>query len=517
MRKLGLTVAALALAACSTSNVTGPSPVPPPTSQPQSPCGPVSAHVVYLDPADLTPGGMAVETAKLRFAQHDFVALCGDEYAQFASDLGVSDFGTIVATRENIVKILRVKAHSARPLPSPSPPSVPRPSPPAPEPKTAEQPTMVALYLSPTGIVNSFVGYVHEPIEREDDFVQWMSEVPNDDAPPSRASSWHQTFTQSVAREWQGNTTLITRTYWRLFDFNTKYDWYMETQRVSGKPNWRDCVFAITGYVPGIAGWMNRARYVNMRPNGAAPGVVLYEHAPPTTLSSIRAEFSIGASLAVDASGPSGSVDGTFSESWTQPDVTVQDTSVSPVSEQTVNFTEPDLTKLASFFGGCPPETTKNTFFTPHAAMYRVPEGTGFNVISNSNAQFWLWDPIEGLYLFFKIRNDYATLGEEPVYAFAPPVFGASSYNVHITAAQPKATVRIAAKYGDSNMAWVFTNKPSWVILSHGHGRGTTDVTIEAQAGTKPGSIANLNLDTDPRGGANNVETGPLVVRVEFK
>jgi hypothetical protein len=510
----GLTAASLFLAACSSGSVT--TPPAQPSSPPQEDCGPGTSGVVFLRPEDLaSPGGMAVQNAKLHFEDHGFVALCGNEYALFASDLGVNDFGSAGATREVSAQTLRVKAKSDGPLPSPSPAQ--RPSPPALEPLTAERPTLVGLNLSPTGIVNSFVSYLHDPNEEREDFDQWISEVPALDAAPARASSWHQIFTQTVPREANGNTSLITRTYWRLFDFNVKYDWYMETQRVSGKPNWRDCVFAITGYAPGIVGWMNRTRYVQMRPTGAAPGVVLYEHAPPTTVSTHRAEFTIGASLAVDASGPNGSVDGTFSESWTQPDVTVQDTSVSPTSEQTVTFTEPDLLKLASFLGGCPPETTKNTFFTPHAAMYQVPEGTGFDVVSNSNAKFWLWDPIEGLYLFFKIRNYETTLGEDPVFKFTPPVFGASSYHVRITAANPKATVHISAKYGDSNMGWVISNKPSWIVLSQAHGRGDKDVTIEAQAGTPPGSIANLNLDTDPRGGANNVETGPLIVRVELK
>jgi hypothetical protein len=369
----------------------------------------------------------------------------------------------------------------------------------------------VAYHLSKAGVIESYDSFVEDSSDEHVSLDKWIATVMSAHEEPS-IGSWHQVFTNTQA--WGGKpwgTMQLIYNYWRLNNFNTKLDWYMETEKALGTPDWRDCIFDVFFKQDGYIAVFNGTRRIVMRPEGN--DIVLYEHAPRTTESTRSASFSIGASLGKAAGG----VNAEYSQGWSQMDVTIRDNTKAPTSEQSVLFTAPDLFGSSASPRGCPPETSKTTFFTPHASIFQIPQGGSFKVSSYSNFHFTQWNPVIGRLLDYKWGTGTGEFSLSSSYTFLPSVFDISAKSaIKLSRKHPKATIHIAARSGDSNLGWQITNNPYWVVLSQAHGLGNTDLTIEAQASTPSGSIANLNFDTDPKGGANNVETGPLVLRVEY-
>jgi hypothetical protein len=62
--------------------------------------------------------------------------------------------------------------------------------------------------------------------------------------------------------------------------------------------------------------------------------------------------------------------------------------------------------------------------------------------------------------------------------------------------------------------AWQITNVPSWLNVSQLTGVGTTLITLTPQPNTPVGSVATLNVDTNPPGGTPELEKGPLVMTI---
>lgn len=63
-------------------------------------------------------------------------------------------------------------------------------------------------------------------------------------------------------------------------------------------------------------------------------------------------------------------------------------------------------------------------------------------------------------------------------------------------------------------LPWVISNAPAWLTPSQINGRGSTKLNLSVQPGTPDGSIASLNIDTNPAFAAPPVETNPLIVTV---
>ena len=510
-RTLLLLAAILSLAGCSS---TVPSVQPASGASGSNACGTATANVVYLQPADVADSnGAAARQAAAAYLTHHVIVLCGGELAQLARALHLDDGGT-VDTEESVTKAGRVVPITRRGKPGPPFTATPPPLS-TPEPQTVVPPAAVGYFLSTAGVVKSFNGFFGDPRSEKYALDVWFNDVMSLHDSPS-IGSWHQVFTNTESyKDDRGNIAQITFNYWRLNNFNTKLDWYMETQRVLGTPKWSDCQFDFFFKDNGFIGYFNSNRSVIMRPKDN-PGAILYEHAPKTTESTKTASFSIGASLNGGASGPGGSVSAEYSQSWSQPDVTIRDHTHLPTSEQEVAFSSPDLGALVSPHG-CPPQTARTTFDTPHASIFQVGQGQSVTIASGTHETFKMWNPVIGEVIRFRVRVTDAIVSFLPTYAFRPSVFDLSARQVKLGRKHPKATIHIVAQSGDSNLAWHITNQPDWVVLSQANGLGDKDVTIEAQAQTPVGSIANLNLDTDPKGGANNVETGPLILRVEVE
>lgn len=508
MRRILLLAAILSFAGCSNTVLSVQ-----PTSG-NNACGTPAAKVVYLKPADVAdPNGPAARLAKAAYLKHNAIVLCGGELAQLARALQLNDAGTVdteasVTERDAVVPVRRRG--------KPGPPFTASPPPIAtPEPQTAVPLAAVGFFLNTAGVVESFNGFIEDPSGERYALDTWIGDVMSLHENPS-IGSWHQVFTNTETyKDDRGNIAQTTFNYWRLNNFNTKFDWYMETQRVLGTPKWSDCQFDWFFKNNGFIGYFNSNRSVIMKPKDN-PDAILYEHAPKTTESTKTASFSIGVSLNGAASGPGGSVSAEYSQSWSQPDVTIRDMTRLPTSEQEVVFTSPDLGQRVSPHG-CPPQTAKTTFDTPHASIFQVGQGQSVTIASGAHETFAMWNPVIGEVFRFRVHVIHAIASFFPTYTFRPSVFNVSTRFVKLTRKHKKATIHVSARSGDSNLGWNITNQPYWVVLSQTNGLGDKDITIEVQADTPPGSIANLNLDTDPKGGANNVETGPLVLRVEFE
>lgn len=487
--------------------------VPPatPTAAPAS-CGSTTANAVFLSPSDVADAtGSAARHAAAAYRAHSPVVLCGGQADQLARVLGLHDAGTFAAheavTQQHAT--IPVGKHGMKGQPfHETPPPVPTP-----EPDTPAKLAVVGYYLSHAGVVESFSGFIASPSGVRQAVDDWLSQLSSPQEGPS-IGSWHQVFTntENYAND-RGNILQVTFSYWRLNNFNTKYDWYMETQRVLAAPKWEGCEFARILKMDGFIGWFSTKRSVGMAPSGN-PDVILYEHAPRTTESTKTASFSIGGGLDLSASGPGGSVSAEYSQSWSQADVTIRDRTQLPISHQEVLFSEPDLSSWASP-QGCPAETARTAFDTPHASIFQVRQGQSLKVYSITSAESSMWNPVKGHIINYMVDKTDSWVAYTPEYTFEPSVFEISPRTIRLSPAHRKATIHIQARSGDANLGWFITNQPDWVVLSQSYGLGDKDVTIEAQANTPKGSIANLNLDTDPKGGANNVETGPLILRIE--
>lgn len=503
-RELVIAAALLLFAACS-NNTSVPSPQP---SNAAGPCGTESPNVVYLSSSDVAnPSSAAARNAVAAYAHHSAIVLCGSELAQLASLLKLGDAGTASAIEEVIQSTFkeRIKHRGQRHKGPPgSPPPVPTPEPPTDVPIEA-----VGFHLSHNGVVQSYDSFDEDANDEKARLDDWTSEITTHaDEPP--IGSWQPVYTNTETyTDNRGDTAQITFGYYRLNNFNTSYDWYMETERELGTPKWKGCQFS--PFIVGHVGYFNTDRSVEMSPEGS--GVVLYEHAPKTTESTKTTSFAIGKSLDKLAGG----VTAEYSQSWSMPDVKIRDLTSVPKSRQEIIFTPPDLQAVIGEFG-CPPETSKTTFVTPHASIFQVPQGGSVKVYSPAHVSFMLWDPIRFLAVppRYEVQRTSGRVNFGPTYSFRPSVFQIPDKKIELSSGHRKATIHITARNGDSNLGWNITNHPYWVVLSQTHGLGNKDVTIEVQADTPNGSIANLNFDTDPRGGANNVEAGPLILRVEY-
>jgi hypothetical protein len=510
-----LGLATLFLAACSSSNVLNGSPVTPPTQKPSDlTCGPAAGNVMYLEPSDLAdPEGATMQRALMRLHAHDFIVLCGANASDLASDLDLDGVGSIAADEASTtIKTKKGKPGAGEPIVSAGNHPSPR--------------TAVAFYLTHAGVVNEFDAFIEDSADESRALTDWIQ---NERAGsvlsgPVVGSGWQSAYTITAASEQFyclsrssfvntkifdpcENTQQITFGYWRLNDINANHDWYMVTENLQGKPQWSDegCRPAI--YFGGWNWWSNSSRLVTVEPVKPPAGTFLYANGPPTTESSGSVSYTIGASLGSDLLP---GISGDFSASWSQPHVTIANQSAGALSKQAITFEPPGIT--------CSPVlTTISSMSSQHSAMYQVPQKSSLEITGKTSVVKYAFGTIADNHEPFKTVEEFVNNAFVPSFTFTPPVFEAAPRTMVLTDAHLIGKLHITARTGPSNLGWKITNAPGWIVLGAASGTGDSVVTVEAQKGTAPGSIANLNVNTSPGAGANNVETGPLIVRIEKK
>jgi hypothetical protein len=520
-RALLMTLVSVSLLAACTSATVGTS-TPPTSLPPEAVCGPAASNVVYLQSSDLAnPQSAKIQAAVKAFESHAYVVLCGSNAAAFAGDLGLQGVG-VAAVDESL--------NTGKATPRPGAPSslraltsTPTPGLPSPEPTTPAQLAVVGFHLSQTDVVQAFDGFIDDAADESTALADWIKgeSVASAPAGPVVGGGWQNAYGDTIAYEppkarcpgwippdndppaiWTPckNLSQVSYNYYRLSDINPKHDWYMVTERMTGKPEWQqDKCEPWWHFGRERNWWSNDWRLVTNYLRGSTS--TLIANGPPTTESSGSVSYTIGGSLGIDVL-PGVSAD--FSASWSQPHVTIANQSGGKIASQYIQFEPPGST--------CSPVlTTISSMFSEHSAMFQVPQGESVVFDGSTALDYAAW--------WYGQRNSGDNSGMEvrfsPHFALATAAFAASPRSVTLTSSNLKGRIHIVAQLGPSRLSWTIKNAPSWIVLSASSGTGDADVTIEAQKDAPAGSIANLNVNTNPAASANSVETGPLIVRVE--
>jgi hypothetical protein len=307
--------------------------------------------------------------------------------------------------------------------------------------------------------------------------------------PPQAWTELQQTTFSSTDDD--GNFFQNTISIYRLNDTSPSYDWYMILTDPESQPNYKGCT--VFGF--GSCGWWTHQRVFTM---STTPQAVLFDHGPINTITSSTASFSIGVSW---LSGTAG-----YSVSWPQQSVTTTD--------------ESDLTKGIGKWNEAfqdegtftkPPETSTGLFLSHQGSIFQVPEGT-------TSFQFTLDEPVTSAF-----QPQFGTLETETqdlLYTvnISPPVFvlnlnslsipPGGSGNVEVTAVNPSTS---NSNFG---LPWNVTNIPSWLTVSQLSGSSSANLKLTVAAGTRMGSVASLNVNTNPEFAAPSVEKNPLLLTV---
>jgi Galactose oxidase, central domain len=360
---------------------------------------------------------------------------------------------------------------------------------------------VVATRATPGGALHQYYGFASAEAPQgawEPAFDQWASRARGGSAlqlPPPPAEAWTelQQVTHTTSDS-QSNTTQHTATVFRLNDINADNDWYMVLQEPEVEPNWSPnppgalpCTLAF--------GWWTNQRVFTI---STAPEFLLFDHGPTGTITTSNAGFTIGGLLNVTGPG----VSATYTASWSQPSVTTIDQSNlnAAVAQWEENFAGPPAV-------GCPPETSIETFYSNQGAIFQVPEGTTAFTLTVAGTIQFKYD--RGFN--FDLWNDTFSY---PL-PIQPPVFGVNPPTVAVAPGQAGGVRVTAAIPGSAQgLPWVVTNIPAWLTVSQTEGSGSADLTLTVAPDTPAGTVASLNVDTDPAFAAPAVESGPLTVQV---
>ncbi len=313
--------------------------------------------------------------------------------------------------------------------------------------------------------------------------------------PTPPAQAWTELQQTTVTRtDEKGNVFQNTISIYRLNDISPNYDWYMILTDPESQPNYKGCI--VFGF--GTCGWWTHKRVFTM---STTPQSVLFDHGPLNTITSTTASFSIGGEI--NAVGPS--VDPGYSVSWQQKSVTTTDKSdlSKGIGKWNEAFQDEGVFTI-------PPETSTGLFLSHQGSIFQVPEGT-------TSFQFTLDEPVTSDY---QPRFGFDTYTQDLVYTvnISPPVFVLNlnslsippegSGNVEVTAVNPSTS--------DSGLglAWNVTNIPSWLTVSQLSGSSSASLKLTVAAGTPLGSVASLNVNTNPEFAAPSVEKNPLLLTV---
>ena len=99
-----------------------------------------------------------------------------------------------------------------------------------------------------------------------------------------------------------------------------------------------------------------------------------------------------------------------------------------------------------------------------------------------------------------------------------PPVFTTSLSDLSIppggNGAFEITAVNPSTSNGGLGLAWDVKNLPPWLTVSQTSGSSSARLTLNVAPGTALGTVASINVNTNPEFAAPSVETGPLLVRV---
>jgi hypothetical protein len=311
-----------------------------------------------------------------------------------------------------------------------------------------------------------------------------------DPAPPAQAWTELQETTLKQTDQY-GNYFQNTLSVFRLNDISLDYDWYMVLTVPESQPDYQGC----TPFV-GTCGWWTHQRVFTMSTN---PQAVLFDHGPLNQITSENASFSIGGSISTTGPG----VTAGYTANWQQPSVTTTDQSDlnSGVGKWNEAFTdEGAFTK--------PPETSVGLFTSHQGSIFQVPEGT-------TSFQFTLDEPVT-YYFQHRFNNPQVDVLDLSVQInIFPPVFVTSLNNLSIPPGG-SGTFEITAVNPSSGLglAWDVKNLPPRLTVSQTSGSGSARITLNVAPGTALGTVASINVNTNPEFAAPSVEVNPLLVRV---
>jgi hypothetical protein len=323
---------------------------------------------------------------------------------------------------------------------------------------------------------------------------QESGSLPTDPQPPAQAWTELQQTTLNDSDD-SGNIFQNTVSVFRLNDISPQFDWYMVLTDPQSQPNYKGCI--VFGF--GACGWWTHQRVFTM---STTPQSVLFDHGPLNTITSTTASFSIGG--LINSTGPG--VNAGYSVSWQQQSVTTTDQSelANGVGKWNEAFEDEGVfTK--------PPETSIGLFLSHQGSIFQVPEGT-------SSFQFTLDEPVTYAFQphFGNLETDVFDDGVQ-INIF-PPVFVTSLNNLSIPPGGSGSFEITAVNPSTSNaglgLAWDVSNLPSWLTVSQTSGSSSARLVLNVAPGTALGTVASINVNTNPEFAAPSVEQSPLLVRV---
>ncbi len=407
----------------------------------------------------------------------------------------------------------------------------------------SERAAVIAYHLNPSGETSMLHAFGASASLSNPELTQWIADQEAATAPARHArqlgepsvGSWIPMIDDTIStRDGEGNYATTLNSYYKLYEHNFTYDYFMVTSKTGGAPNYKTC--DVSAFASGAVGWfMNqRSPSADQLYPGREPSLRVYDHGPLNVPGSQTASFTIGTSL--NAGGPP-EVSASYTQAWSQPDVVTNDQTgkfgnVTALWEQHFagwNFTFP------TYSLSCPPLTSNGTFTSPQAAIYQVAEFKSPTL--QSFTPYWFeYDHTEGQAVAINVRPTIATLTvgdgwlvDVPFlrmctdletgqcaapYNYSLPLNHTLPLDVYIQNFSHAPTLPPNASPSLFQPAWMITNVPSWLNVSQLTGVGNTRIMLTPQPGTAAGSIATLNVNTSPPGGTPKLERGPLVVTI---
>ncbi len=406
-----------------------------------------------------------------------------------------------------------------------------------------EKAAVIAYHFNPSGETSMFHAFGEPATLANAELTQWIAGQEAATAAAERArplsepgvGSWIPMIDDTISsRDGAGNYATTLNSYYKLYEHNFTYDYFMVTSKTGGAPNYKTC--NVSAFASGQVGWfMNqRSPSADQLYQGREPSLRVYDHGPLNVPGSQTASFTIGTSL--NASGPP-SVTAVYMQSWSQPDVNTIDQTgkfgdVTALWEQHFagwNFVFPTYSVV------CPPVTSNGTFTSPQAAIYQVAEAKSPTLQSSTPYSFE-YDNTVGQAVAIDVRPTFATTVVGDGWVINVPFLqictdlatgqcaGPYNYSLPVNHTLPLDIYFKNFSYAPSppfnatpslfEPAWTITNVPAWLNVSQLNGVGITRIILTPQPGTAPGSVATLNVNTNPPGGTPELEHGPLVVTI---
>jgi hypothetical protein len=467
--------------------------------------------------------------------------------AAFLAEAIVIQFGGTDQSLENAIELGRTSiggafASETQHTGTRTPSAVPTPPFPSAWTPGHQMVPVIAYHLTPSGQTDMLHGFSGAPL------THWIASEKASDSQRARPRSAPAVSSAPAVGSWipmindtitdtdpDGNSATVVNTYYKLYERNPSYDYYMIASTSRGFPAYQTCNLKVAG--DGAVGWYTDARLPSMTVfSSPDPSLRVYDHGPLNVPSTTSASFSIGASL----SNPSG-VNATYSQSWSQPDVsTIDQTGLfGPQSaDWTQNFAGWTFNPL-TLQTSCPPLTSTGTFSSPWAAIYQIAEA---KVPSLRSGTVFVYEYDETYGNTFridkkKVRSSQPDIGDAwyivapylnfcrdlphgeacgKPFDYALPADASLTLKIFFQNSSPMSPLPPNGVPTPSlfQPAWTISNVPSWLNVSRLTGSGSGTITLTQQPGTPVGSIATLNFDTDPPGGTPELEAGPEVLTI---